>query len=117
MKVYGAVGDRKSDYMDISNFPTSYYNPCQRIDGTLSVLCMTQLPVHSDCRMVWVNPWFMVFRHLPRVPHYSVVENIMKFHRHDRDSNPDRVKIKHANHYTIGPYAIGPYIILKVWRC
>ena len=25
MRVYGAVGDRKPDYMDISNFPTSYY--------------------------------------------------------------------------------------------
>ena len=40
--------------------------------------------------MAWVNPWFMVFRHLPRVPLYSVVVNIMKFYRHDRDSNPDR---------------------------
>ena len=39
--------------------------------------------------MAWVNPWFMVFRHLPRVPLYSVVVNIMKFY-HDRDSNPDR---------------------------
>ena len=40
--------------------------------------------------MVWVNPRLMVFRHLPRVPHYSVVVNIMKFYRHDRDSNTDR---------------------------
>ena len=23
--------------------------------------------------MAWVNPWHMVFRHLPKVPHYSVV--------------------------------------------
>ena len=38
--------------------------------------------------MAWVNPWLMVFRHLPRVPHYSVVVYIMKFYRHDRDSNP-----------------------------
>ena len=30
MRVYGAVGDRKPDNMDISNFPTSYYNPCQK---------------------------------------------------------------------------------------
>ena len=28
MKVYGAAD--KPDYMDISNFPTSYYNPCQK---------------------------------------------------------------------------------------
>ena len=28
MRVYGAVEDRKPDYMDISNFPTSYNNPC-----------------------------------------------------------------------------------------
>ena len=34
MRVYGAVGDRKPDYMDISNFPTSNYNPCQ--NGTTS---------------------------------------------------------------------------------
>ena len=37
MRVYGAVGGRKSTNMDISTFPTSYYNPCQRIDGTLYV--------------------------------------------------------------------------------
>ena len=36
--------------------------------------------------MAWVNPWLMVFRHLPRVPLYSVVVNIMKFYRHDRNS-------------------------------
>ena len=40
--------------------------------------------------MACVNLWLMVFRHLPRVPHYSVVVNIMKFYRHDQDSNPDR---------------------------
>ena len=28
--VYGVVGDRKPDYMDIPNFHTSYYNPCQK---------------------------------------------------------------------------------------
>ena len=32
----------------------------------------------------------MVFGHLPRVPHYSVVISIMKFYLHDRDSNHDR---------------------------
>ena len=32
----------------------------------------------------------MVFRHLPRVPHYSVVINILNYYRHDRDSKPDR---------------------------
>ena len=30
MRVYGAVGDHKPDYKDISNFPTSYYNPCRK---------------------------------------------------------------------------------------
>ena len=30
MEVYGAVGDHKPDYIDISNFPTSYYNPCRK---------------------------------------------------------------------------------------
>ena len=38
--------------------------------------------------MAWVNPWLMVFRHLPRVPLYSVVVNIMKFYRHDREKYP-----------------------------
>ena len=35
MRVYGVAG--KPNYMEISNFPTSYYNPCRRINGTLSV--------------------------------------------------------------------------------
>ena len=30
MRVYDAVGDQKPDYMDISNFLTSYYNPCRK---------------------------------------------------------------------------------------
>ena len=30
MRVYGAVGEHKPDHMDISNFPTSYYNPCRK---------------------------------------------------------------------------------------
>ena len=28
MRVYGVAG--KPNYMDISNFPTSYYNPCRK---------------------------------------------------------------------------------------
>ena len=40
--------------------------------------------------------------------HYSVVVNIMKYYRHDRDLNLDRCsEIKHANHYTIGPVEHG----------
>ena len=38
----------------------------------------------------YANPWLMVFRHLPRIPHYSVVVNIIKFYRHDQDWNHDR---------------------------
>ena len=30
MRVYGAVGDHQPDYMDISNFPNSYYNPFRK---------------------------------------------------------------------------------------
>ena len=30
IRVYDAVGDRKPDYMDISNFPISYNNSCQK---------------------------------------------------------------------------------------
>ena len=48
MRVHGAVGDRKPDYMDISNFPTSYYNPCQK-DRWNVVCVVTQRPV------LWVN--------------------------------------------------------------
>ena len=38
MRVHGVVGDRKPDYIDISNFPTSYYNPCQ--NGRWNVVCV-----------------------------------------------------------------------------
>ena len=45
----------------------------------------------------------MVFKHLPRVPLYSVVVNIMKFFTATTGiRTPIAVKIKHANHYTIG---------------
>ena len=40
--------------------------------------------------MASVNPWHMVFRHLPMVSHFSVVGVIMKIHRLHRDTNPDR---------------------------
>ena len=30
MRVHGAVEESKYAYMCISNFPTSYYNPCQK---------------------------------------------------------------------------------------
>ena len=45
----------------------------------------TQIPSHG-----LGEPLAYGFRHLPRVPFYSVVVNIMKFYLHDRDSNPDR---------------------------
>ena len=38
IRVYGAVGDRKSTYMHISNFPASYYNPCEK--GRWKVVCV-----------------------------------------------------------------------------
>ena len=38
MRVYDAFGDRKSTYMDISNFPSSYYNPCQ--NDRWNVVCV-----------------------------------------------------------------------------
>ena len=52
MRVYGAIGDRKPDYMDISNYPTSYYNPCRR-DGwnVVCVICDTT----SSKSSLWVN--------------------------------------------------------------
>ena len=38
MRVYSTVGDRKPDYMDISNFSTSYYNP--RRKDRWNVVCV-----------------------------------------------------------------------------
>ena len=49
MPVYGAVGDWKPYYMEISNFPTSYYNPCRK--DKWNVVCMLNLfnrVVHFD---------------------------------------------------------------------
>ena len=37
MRVHGTVGDRKHEYMDISNFPTSYYNSCKKGGWNVSV--------------------------------------------------------------------------------
>ena len=50
--------------------------------------------------MAWVNPWLMVFRHLPRVPNYSVVVNLFTASTGIRTPIA-AVKIKHADHYTI----------------
>ena len=50
MRVHGAVGDSKPCYMDISNFPTSYYNPCQK--GRWIVVCV----LYDNCKSsLWVN--------------------------------------------------------------
>ena len=47
----------------------------------------------------------MVFRHLPRVPLYSVVVNIINFFTATSGIRTPiaAAKIKHANHYTIDP--------------
>ena len=52
MRVYGAGGDRKHDYMDISNFPTSYYNPCQK--DRWNVVCV-EYDTTSVKSSLWVN--------------------------------------------------------------
>ena len=52
MRVHGAVGDRKLTYMEISNFPTSYYNPCQKVTG--SVFCVVYDTTSSKSSL-WVN--------------------------------------------------------------
>ena len=53
MRVYGAVGDRKHDYMDISNFPTSYYNPCRK--DRWNVVCVVYEATSSSKSSLWVN--------------------------------------------------------------
>ena len=52
MRVYGAVRDRKPDYMDISKFPTSYYNPCRK--DKWNVVCVVY-DITSSKSSQWVN--------------------------------------------------------------
>ena len=52
MRVYGAVGVHKSDNMDISNFPCSYYNPCR--EDRLNVVCVVS-DITSSKSSLWVN--------------------------------------------------------------
>ena len=47
-----AVGDRKHRYMDISNFPTSYYNPCQK--DRWNVVCVV-FDTTTSKSSHWVN--------------------------------------------------------------
>ena len=50
MGVYGVVG--KPNYMDISNFPTSYYNPCRK--DKCNVVCVVY-DTTSGKSSLWVN--------------------------------------------------------------
>ena len=52
MRVYGAVGDHKPDYMDITNSPTSYYNPCRK--DRWNVICVVYDTTSSKSSL-WVN--------------------------------------------------------------
>ena len=52
MRVYRAGGERKPDYMDISNLPTSYYNPCQK--DRWNVACVVY-DTTSGKSSLWVN--------------------------------------------------------------
>ena len=52
IRVHGAVGDRKSTYMDISIFPTSYYNPCQK--DKWNVVCVVY-DTNSNKSSLWAN--------------------------------------------------------------
>ena len=52
MRVYVAVGDRKPANMDISNFPTSYYNPCRK--DRWNVVCVVH-DTNSGKSSLWVN--------------------------------------------------------------
>ena len=50
MRVYGVAG--KPNYMDISNFPTSYYNPCRK--DKWNVACVGY-DTTSGKSSLWVN--------------------------------------------------------------
>ena len=52
MRVYGAFGDRKPDYMDISNFPISYDNPCR--NDKWNVVCVVYDTTSSKSSL-WIN--------------------------------------------------------------
>ena len=49
MRVYGVAG--KPDYMDTSNFPTSYYNPCPK--DRWNVVCVVYDTTSNNPH--WVN--------------------------------------------------------------
>ena len=69
----------------LQSYPAALQSyPCtRRLDPSTHL--STQFPSHG-----LGEPLAYGFSDLPRVPPYSVVVNIMKFYRHDRDSNPDR---------------------------
>ena len=50
MKVYGVAG--KPNYMDISIFPTSYYNPCRK--DKWNVVCVVH-DITTSISSLWVN--------------------------------------------------------------
>ena len=50
MRVYGVAG--KPNYVDISNFPTSYYNPCRK--DKWNVVCVVY-DTTSGKSSLWVN--------------------------------------------------------------
>ena len=52
MRVYNVVGNTKPNYMDISNFPTSYYNPCRK--DKWNVVCVVY-DVISSKSSLWVS--------------------------------------------------------------
>ena len=51
MRVYGVAG-KPYNYMDISNFPTSYYNPCRR--NKWNIVCVVY-DTTSGKSSLWVN--------------------------------------------------------------
>ena len=50
MRVYSVAG--KPNYMDISNFPTRYYNPCRKDKG--NVVCVVYNTTYGKSS-IWVN--------------------------------------------------------------
>ena len=47
MRVYVVAG--KPNYMDISNFPTSYYNPCRMDKWNVACVTMLKKREFKDC--------------------------------------------------------------------
>ena len=92
MRVYGVAG--KTTHMDISNFPTSYYNPCRK--DKWNVVCVVY-DITSGKSSLWVN-------------HGKICDFACRLPLKPRTLNL-------FNRVVRFDYLVASTVILKVWRC